>query len=78
MLEPGKLNRRITIQKPVVIKDELGGVVAEDWQDFAKTWAYILNLNGKEFSTKGIDTTSTTTSMRIRYREGITTQMRVF
>lgn len=41
------LTQRVTLQKPVYVRDELGGALAT-WQDAATLWAHIRPLSGNE------------------------------
>jgi SPP1 family predicted phage head-tail adaptor len=72
----GALNRRISIQHLVDGRDELGQPVQE-WVEFARAWASIMMVNGKEYIGAGRDVSEATASIRIRRREGITAAMRV-
>jgi SPP1 family predicted phage head-tail adaptor len=72
----GKLCHRITIQKSTPARDSFGAEI-EDWTDFAAVWANIEPINGREyFSAKQVNA-EITTKIVIRYKEDITSQMRV-
>lgn len=47
-MNPGELNKRITILKRVISTDE-NGFEVEAWIDHRTVWAKIKNLNGREF-----------------------------
>lgn len=46
-MNPGELNKRITIQREVKVKDE-NHITSTEWQDVKSCWAKVNNLYGKE------------------------------
>lgn len=73
----GNLRHRITLQKPVVIKDSIGQEL-EEWQDVATVWASVEPLSGKEYFNVKQTNSEVSTKITIRYLESITPFMRVF
>lgn len=75
-MRAGSLNRLVEIQQPGTAQDELEQPVA-GWVRFARPWANIRTVNGREYAAADSDRSEVTTSIRIRYRTDITTSMRV-
>lgn len=75
-MNPGELNKRITIQKPDNAQDSFGQLV-ENWKDVATVWASISPLVGREFFAAETVNSEVTHKVKIRYRQGITPDMRV-
>ena len=70
-MDPGKLNKRITFQlQDLDLEDE-------DWKDIATTWASINPISGKEYYSAETINSDLTHKIRLRYRRGITPDMRV-
>ena len=46
-MNPGELNRRITILKRSIFTDN-NGFETEEWIDYKTVWAKVKNLNGRE------------------------------
>lgn len=72
----GKLNTRITIQQLGGGEDALGQPVPT-WVDVCQVWAWMRNQTGASAIRAGADVSTTQTSIRIRWRTGITAGMRV-
>lgn len=73
----GNLRHRITLQKPVIIRDSIGQEL-EGWQDVATVWASIEPLSGKEYFNAQQTNSEVSTKITIRYLESVTPFMRVF
>lgn len=71
-----KLNRRVTLQRPSAGKDALGQPNTT-WQDVVTVWAHIRNENGMQMLKAGAEVSKLKASIRIRYRIGLTEDMRV-
>lgn len=70
-MDPGKLNKRITFQlQDLDLEDE-------DWKDIATTWASINPISGKEYYSAETINSDLTHKIRLRYRRGITPDMRI-
>ena len=77
MMDAGKLNRRITIQAPSEAKDPYGQPF-NVWRDVVTTWAAITAPTSREIYSLGPGFTAQIThKVVIRYREGISSAMRV-
>ena len=70
-MDPGKLNKRITFQLQDLDSED------EDWKDIATTWANINPISGKEYYSAETINSDLTHKIRVRYRKGITPDMRV-
>lgn len=75
-MKSGRLRNRIIIQKQVSRKDELGQLVNE-WVDVCSVRAEIRDLTGKEYQNSQVEQSQTDCKILIRYRNDITTDMRV-
>lgn len=78
-MRAGQLNRRITIQSLQEIDDPDYGPQPADWADVATVWAEVQDvLPSKSESVKeGLAVAYNRTRIRIRYREGVTSSMRI-
>lgn len=76
-MESGKLRHQITLQRPRDVKGELGAVtqVWEDW--LVNIRAEVLPLTAREQWQAQQITAETDTKIRIRFRPGVTAQVRV-
>ena len=72
----GELNRRIIIQQvsPVVSEN---GFETEAWTDYKTVWASVSNLYGREYFAAMAVNAENTVKFKIRYKVGITTDMRI-
>ena len=75
-MNPGQLNSRITIQQPVTGQDEIGQPLTT-WQPLATVWANIRLMGGLESIKADAQTATTKASIRIRYREDVSTSMQI-
>ena len=78
-INPAKYNKRITFQKKEKIKDSEGNNITM-WVDQFTLWASIKGLSGRdgrEYLTAGADAVKVSTRIYIRYRRGITSDMRI-
>ena len=78
-LDAGKLNRRITIERRVAGEDAAGQPI-EGWEPVATVWADIrtpTGLGAVRDMQGDIAASLTRYSIRIRFREGLDTGMRV-
>lgn len=72
----GQFRNRVEIQARVVGQDDWGQPV-EQWQQHAICWADVRHLTGVEAAKAGAEVALARASIRIRWREGVTTAMRV-
>jgi SPP1 family predicted phage head-tail adaptor len=70
MANPGKLDRRITIQARTLTKDAAGGRV-ETWADAFDCWAEDVRQIQREAITADADRAVTSRQFRIRYKSGL-------
>lgn len=75
-MQAGRLTQRVTIQQPVVTRNELGEEIL-GWSTFAQAWAEVRPLSTRELVTLRAEYAEVTTMITIRYRPGITAKMRV-
>lgn len=72
----GQLNKRVTIQEPAEGSADAYNMPAITWPDVAVVWAEITPVVGLE-SVRGMVLQAETTHLvRIRYRAGVTHEMR--
>lgn len=72
----GKLDRRILIQRPVVVRDEHGDEI-EGWVDVATVWAEFKRTGGNEEFRASQTSNVQTVAFRIRFRAGLDPKMTV-
>lgn len=75
-IDIGKLNKRITIQRKVTKKDEMG----QDkpvWEDWKKVWATVKPIKSTEYKFIEKLAPEVTHRIYIRYSPGITADMRI-
>lgn len=76
MLNIGKLDRRITIERETETVKPSGSVV-KAWTPVATVWAEVLQQTASEFFTGYGEAETGTVIFRVRYRPGIVTADRV-
>ena len=69
-MNPGKMDRRITVQVRSLSKDAAGGRV-ESWSDAFQCWAELVSNASNEGVTAGAERSSSDKQFRIRYRSNI-------
>ena len=72
----GKMRYRVQLQEYTSGKDK-DGFVKKEWKTVASVWADMVPISGKEYFSMNSEISSVTWKIYIRYREGITTDMRV-
>lgn len=75
-MQSGKLRNQITLQKRIKRKDGFGQLVNE-WVDVCTVRAEIRDVSGKEYQSSQAEQTQTDCKILIRYRNDITSDMRV-
>lgn len=75
-MNPGALDKRITIQSPSESQDEYGAPT-QDWTDAATTWAAIRAATGKEIYASSGFVSQLSHVITIRWRTGISAKQRV-
>lgn len=76
MVEIGKLNKRITLQKLCETEDESGNAKVE-WVDFKAIWATVKPFKSSEYNFMGKLKPEVTHRIYVRYRNDITPEMRI-
>lgn len=76
MINVGRFNQRITVQKPSASVDALGQRV-ETWTELATVWAQAQPLRGREYFAAGEVNSDASVRFRLRYRGDVTGAMRV-
>jgi len=78
-LNTGKLNRRVVIQKKGRAVDDAGFPIGgpDQWEDVFTVWASREPLRGREYFAAAAAQAETTVRYKMRYREGITSDMRL-
>jgi SPP1 family predicted phage head-tail adaptor len=72
----GRLRHRVTIQQQSSTQDGYGEQV-NTWNDLITVWASVEPLKGREHFAAQQVKTETTTRIKMRYRAGIVSKMRV-
>ena len=72
----GRLRHRIVIEESIAGRDNFGAEVYE-WIQFAKVWADVSPVSGREFASFKQINSEITTKITIRYLAGVTAEMRV-
>jgi len=77
----GSLNKRVTIERKVPGKDAAGQPI-QSWVEVCTVWGRVRTQTGfgfvhAEFIASDAETVRTTASIRIRFRNGLDTTMRV-
>lgn len=75
-MNPGKLDRRVVIQRRIILKDETGSRF-ETWADQATVWAEYVTARGTETTLADADRSQVTQQFRIRHRSITTTDHRI-
>lgn len=73
----GKLRHKMTLQEPVTTQDTTTGEMVTVWTDVAKVWASLEPLSVNSFVAAGAEQSEVTARVTIRYREGVTSKMRL-
>lgn len=75
-MQAGKLRHLIDLQEKVTGRNPETGGISEEWQSVTTVWASIEPLSAREFIAAGATQASVTTRITIRFRDGVTAQMR--
>lgn len=77
-----QMRNRVMLQNPPdtdgssPTAQDAGGVPSGAWTDFAECWAEIMPLKGRELIAAQQVNSEVTGTMRIRWRDGVTSKMR--
>lgn len=75
----GSLNKRITFQKKLALRDTLGQPLPDQWDDHVTVWGNVRTMVGTryaEFITANTEVSRGAASIRIRKRSDLTADMR--
>ena len=75
-MKAGSLRHRVTIQRLTITQGPSGDLV-ETWADVATLWGAVEPLSGREYWQAQQVAAETSIRVRIRYRAGLDTTMRV-
>jgi SPP1 family predicted phage head-tail adaptor len=75
-MNPGELNKIITIQSRASTTDAFGGTIYT-WSTFATVWAKVSPLKGREMIAAQAAQSEVTTRIKTRWISGVTTGMRI-
>lgn len=75
-MRAGQLRTRVTLQSLSTADDGQGGKT-NTWVDVTTTWAAVSAKGGREFQTAKQTRATLTDEVRLRYRPGITSKMRL-
>jgi len=75
-MNPGRLNKRVTIQSPSESQDEYGQPT-QDWTDVCSTWAGIRAATSKEVYAASSFVSKVSHVVTIRWRSGIEADQRI-
>lgn len=75
-MQAGNLDQRITLQARSTAQDA-AGQPTDTWLDVATVWAQVQAVRGREFFAAAQTQQEQTVKVRIRYRAGVTTAMRL-
>lgn len=73
----GKLRHKMTLQEPVDVQDTTTGEMVRTWQEVAKVWASLEPLSANAFVAAGAEQSEVTARVTIRYRDDVTSKMRL-
>lgn len=76
MLRPGKMDKRVRIQKPVELQAS-SGELQTTFVPLMSVWAEVADLAGREYFNAQQMTVGITTRIRMRYRPELTEKMRI-
>lgn len=75
-MRAGRLRHQVEIQQYTATRDAAGQEI-RDWTEFATVRADVMPLSGREFFDAAQYNVEISHRVRIRYRPGVTTKMRV-
>jgi len=75
-MKAGQLDQRVTVERFTSTQDELGQPI-ESWAPLFTCWAAVEPLTGREYLAAAAMVSAIEARIRLRYRPGITSAMRV-
>lgn len=76
-MRAGTLRHRVRIERPILAQDPNTGEVVPDWELVATVWASVEPLSAREFIAAQATQSEITARVVMRYRNGITPDMRL-
>ncbi|WP_333890055.1 phage head closure protein [Atlantibacter subterraneus] len=67
-MQAGKLNKRVTLQKPVKTQSPTTGAIVSGWADVAELWANVTDLSARDFVAAQAGQNEVTTRITIVHR----------
>lgn len=78
MLQPAILKHRVQIQQPAYTQDVNTGAMDTTWNILATVWASIEPVSVRDYITSNAEQSEISTRITIRYRSGVTEDMRLY
>lgn len=75
-MNPGELNKKIAFQKLETSQNSYGELT-EQWVDVCTVWASIKPISAKEYYAAETVSSEVTHNVKIRYRQGLSSDMRI-
>ncbi|QBP75402.1 head-tail adaptor protein [Herbaspirillum huttiense] len=75
-MRAGQLNRRISLQRKLEAKNDVGDIV-KSWAELSKTWARKIDISGRELDAAMSISPEVSVKFLVRYREDIEHGMRI-
>lgn len=76
-MRAGRLDRRVVIERRVVTRDPDFGSESVTWETFAERAAEVRDVNAVERAGGPLRTVTRTTTVTVRWVEGLSTDMRI-
>jgi SPP1 family predicted phage head-tail adaptor len=76
-MRAGTLRYRVSLQRPVRLKDDTGEVIVDQWAEIDRVWAAFEPVSGREYLASSDFRASVTTRIRIRWRPDVDATARV-
>lgn len=76
-MRAGRLRHRVSIRALRITKDPTTGQVTKAWQEFAKVFAAVEPMTGKQFDGAEQNSSRVMTTVTIRWRAGVLPSMRI-
>ena len=75
-MQAGKLRYPVSIEKPVDVRDKLGGFI-RTWVEVSREWVDIESISGKEFMAAQAPQAQTIYKITLRYRDDLVSSWRI-
>ena len=77
MVRSGKLRHRVAIERPAYTQDPATGEMIPGWELVGNVWADVNPLSAREFMAAQANQSEVKARITIRYRPGLTPDMRI-